>query len=193
MRHLTKITGLLAFASVFLFSLVAFGQPCPPVDVQVINEAAAQQEWWMVLLDALLRLISPIAVAVLTTLVGIAIRKWGKKLDVDTQDRLIGLTDSLIASGITFAEEQGRKALKVGEEQTDGARKLQHAADYINERLEESGLLTVGTERLQRLIEAKLHAERTKPDGIVPSDKEPSDALTVEIPAEDVAAVAAEE
>lgn len=173
MKNFSKVTALLTFPLVFLFSMVVFGQvnPCPPVDVQVINDAAQQQEWWMVLLDALLQLVAPFAIAILSTLASIAIRKWGKKLDVDTQDRLIGITDNLIASGVSFAEEQGRKALKGGEDQTDGARKLQHAVDYIQEQLDESQLPQIGTEKLQRLIEARLHAERTRPDGRIPSEE----------------------
>jgi len=188
-RNFPKILGLLTFPVIFLFSMVAFGQPCPDVDVQVVNEAVAQQEWWMVLLDALLQLVAPIVIGVLGTLASIAIRKWGKKLDVDTQDRFIGLTQNLISSGVAFAEEQGRKALKVGEAQTDGARKLQHAVDYIQEQLEESRLPQMGTEKLERLIESRLHAERANPTGSVPSDpSDPENVYTIELPVESTTA-----
>jgi len=183
------------FPVVFLFSLVAFGQPCPDVDVQIVNEAAAQQEWWMVLLAALMQLVAPVVIAVLGTLSSIAIRKWGKKIDVDTQDKLITLTNSLITSGVSFAEEQGRKALKVGEDQTEGSQKLQHAVDYIQERLEESQLPQVGTEQLQHLIESRLNAERANPNGTVPSDTVEAlgtSTTTVEVSGADVAAAVAD-
>ena len=189
-----KLSHLVAFVTLplmFLFSTLAFGQPCPDVDVHIVNEATAQQEWWMVLLAGLMQLVSPIIIAVLGTLVSIAIRKWGRKMDVDTQDRLIDVTQRLIAGGVAFAEEQGRKALKVGEAQSNGASKLQHAMDYVQERLQESGFSEIATDRLQKLIEAKLHAERSNPMGIVPSDPAGTETYGT-VPTEDLAVATSE-
>jgi hypothetical protein len=160
---------LLAFLSVLMFPLMAFGETCPPVEVN-LHEAAAQQEWWMVLLDFLLQLVTPVAIAVLTTLAGIAVQKWGKKLDADKQAALTRLLSGFIEGGISFAEEQGRKALKNGGEQTKSAEKLQAAVDYIQLQIASSGVASIATDDLVKLIEARLQAERTRPDGIVPSD-----------------------
>jgi len=151
-----------------LFSSVAFGQPCPPVDVNLaIGEQT--QTWWMVLLDFLLQLVAPVAIAVLTTLGGIAVRKWGKKMDADKQEALVRLTDNFITSGISFAEEQGRKALRVGNARTEGAQKLSVATEFVSKQLSSSGLPRIAEGELTKLIEAKLSQERARPDGVVPS------------------------
>jgi len=160
---------LLMVAFVMLFPAIAWGETCPPVEVN-LNEAASQQEWWMVLLDALLQIVTPLAIAVLTTLAGIAVQRWGKKLDVDKQAAVTRLLSGIIEGGISFAEEQGRKALKNGGEQTKSAEKLQAAVDYIQSQIASSGIADVARDDLVKLIEARLQAERTRPDGVVPSD-----------------------
>ena len=170
---------LAVFAAAFVLPALALGQPCPPVDVN-LSVADQAQEWWMVLLDFLLQLVTPIAIAVITTLAGVAVRKWGKKLDHEKQEAIIRLTDGIITSGLSFAEEQGRKALRVDKVKTESATKLQSAVDYIRQQLDSSGLPNIAEEELKQLIEARLQQERTKPDGVVPS--EPADTIPSEPP-----------
>lgn len=166
-----RLAVLMAFAAILLLPSLALGEPCPPVDVNLtVGEQA--QTWWMVLLDFLLQLVTPIAIAVLTTLAGIAVRKWGKKLDADKQEALIRLTDGLITSGIAFAEEQGRKALRADKVKTESAQKLSLATEYIQNQLDQSGLPNIAAEELQKLIESRLQQERAKPGGVVPSEPE---------------------
>jgi len=160
------------FAAVVLVPTLALGEPCPPVEVNLHEAAMPQQEWWMVLLDFLLQLVAPVAIAVLTALAGIAVQRWGKKLDVDKQAALTRLLTGFVEGGISFAEEQGRKALRAGGEQTKSAEKLQAAVDYVQSQIDASGVARIAQEDLVKLIEARLQAERTKPDGIVPSDPE---------------------
>lgn len=167
MRRLVQFA---AFIVVFFVPLMVLGQqPCPPVDVNLSMDEQAQA-WWMVLLDFLLQLVVPIAIAVLTTMGGIAVRKWGKKMDADKQEALIRLTDNLVTSGIGFAEEQGRKALRAGNVRTEGAQKLSVATDFVSRQLSSSRLPAIAEEELVRLIEARLAQERAKPDGVVPSE-----------------------
>jgi hypothetical protein len=164
-----RLMGVLVFAVVFVFSWSALGEPCPPVDVN-LSVADQAQEWWMVLLDFLLQLVTPIAIAVITALAGIAVRKWGRKLDADKQEAIIRLTDGIITSGLSFAEEQGRKALRVDKVKTESADKLQSAVDYVKQQLDASGLPQVAEDELVKLIEAKLHQERARPDGVIEAD-----------------------
>jgi len=166
-----RFAGALIFGAVFIFAMVASGEPCPPVDVN-ISLADQAQEWWMVLLDALLQLVMPIAVAVLTTLASIAVRKWGKKLDSDKQEAIVRLTDGIVVAGLSFAEEQGRKALRVDKVKTESASKLQAAVDFIQGQLDQSGLPQIGKDELVKLIESRLHQERAKPDGVIEGDAE---------------------
>lgn len=153
---------------VFVPSL-ALAQPCPPVDIN-LSVADQAQEWWMVLLDFLLQLISPIAIAALTTLAAIAVRKWGHKLDTDKQEALVRLTDGMITSGVAFAEEQGRKALRADNTKTDGAAKLETATDFVAQQLSTSGLPRIAEDELVKLIEARLARERAHPNGVIPSE-----------------------
>ena len=167
-----KITMLFCLTLVFLLlPSIVVGQPCecPSIDVNV-STADPTQEWWQVLLVHLMDAVAPIVITILGTLVGIAVRKYGKKLDVENQDAAIKLTNDFIVAGIGFAEEQGRKALKEGSERSEGAEKLDRAMEFIQERIEANGLDKIVEEELGRLIESRLAAERAKPDGVVPSD-----------------------
>jgi hypothetical protein len=169
-----RFVPFIIFAVVFMAPVLVLGQDhlCPPVDVN-LSVADQAQTWWMVLLDFLLQLVTPIAIAVLTTLAGIAVRKWGNKLDTDKQEALIRLTDSLITSGISFAEEQGRKAFRTDNVKTESAQKLSLATEFISRQLSSSGLPGIEEDELVKLIEARLAQERTKPDGVIPNDDAP--------------------
>lgn len=162
------VLSFVVFAVISVAASVALAEPCPDLNVNVVDEV--QQEWWMVLLDALLQAVAPIAIAVLTTLSSIAIRKWGSKLDQDKQVAFIRLADSIVTGGITFAEEQARKALKVDGAKTPSAEKLQSAVDFSMERFRSSGTADIARDELVKLIEARLHMERVKPDGVIASD-----------------------
>jgi len=167
MRLFLTFCTTLAF---FLVPMIVMGQPCecPPIDVNV-STADVAQEWWQVLLIHLMDAVAPIVITVLGTLVGIAVRKWGKKLDTEKQDAVIRLTNDFIAAGIGFAEEQGRKALRDGSDQTPGAEKMSAAMEFVQERLEASGLSKIAEAELQKLIESRLASERARPDGVVPN------------------------
>lgn len=171
MRTFRFIFMFAVAAVVVLLPSIVMGQPCecPPIDVNV-STAEAVQEWWQVLLVHLMDAVAPIVIAVLGTLVSIAVRKWGKKLDAEKQDAVIKLTNDFIAAGIGFAEEQGRKALKDGAERTASADKMGSAMEFIQERLEASGLSRMAEVELTKLIEARLASERARPDGVVPGD-----------------------
>lgn len=162
-------TAFLVFSLIIFVPALVFGQPCPPVDVNLLM-AEQTQTWWMVLLDFLLQLISPIAIAALTTLAAIAVRKWGHKLDTDKQEALVRLTDSMITSGVAFAEEQGRKAFRTDSTKTDGAAKLATATDFVAKQLSTSGLPGIAEDELVKLIEARLARERAHPNGVIPNE-----------------------
>lgn len=160
------------FVAVLMAPTVASGEICPPVDVNL--NMSEQQAWWMVLLDFLLQLVVPVCIAVLTLLARIAVQRWGSKLDNEKQEAVIRLTDGLITAGVAFAEEQGRKILRVQGKKTEGARKLSMATSFIAEQLAISGLPQIAEQELTRLVESKLSQERARPDGVVPSDPSPA-------------------
>jgi hypothetical protein len=164
-----KLIILTAFVVVAVLPSIAAGQPCPPVDIN-LSVADQAQTWWMVLLDFLVQLSAPIVTMILGVLGTWVVRKLGRKWDAEKQEAVIRLTDNMIAAGVAFAEEQGRKALRVDKVKTESADKMQRAVDFVRQQLDASGLPSIGEEELKKLIEARLQQERTKPDGIIPSD-----------------------
>ena len=159
-----RIVGVLL---ILIFPSMVLAQPCPPVNV-VMEES--QQEWWMVLLEFAVQLSVPIVTVVLGILGTWLMRKLTRKWESEHQEAAIRLTDGLITAGIAFAEEQARKALRVGGKRTEGAEKLGSALKFIQGQLDQSGWPNIAEVELTRLIEAKLQQERSKPDGVVPSD-----------------------
>lgn len=162
--------------SVLMLTSVAFGQdayPCPPVDVTVALADQAQM-WWMVLIDAIVQLVFPVIGVVLVALAQAGLKKWfaklekeGRMIELQTQESIFRAVDGLVTGGLSFAEEQARKALKVDKVKTEGAAKMQIAVDFVMENLETSRLPEIGREELVRLIESRLNQERVDPNGVV--------------------------
>lgn len=168
-----RLVFLIPFLLLFLAPSLVLGEvcpPCPPVELNVSQDQPVQ-EWWMVLLEFLVQISAPLLTAILGVLGTWLIRKIGKKWDTENLEKVLKLKDGLITSGVAFAEEQARKALKSGEDKTDSAKKLSAAVEYIQEQLDNSGVEAIAEEKLVHLIEAKLHMERTKPDGVIPNDE----------------------
>jgi hypothetical protein len=170
-----RIIPFFVFALVIAIPALALGQPCPPIELNVTQDVP-HQEWWMVLLDFLVELSAPLVTAILGVLGTWVIRKIGKKWDAEKVETLLRLKDGLVTSGVAFAEEQGRKALKNGEERTASADKLAAATEYVQAQLEQSGVGRMAESELVKLIEARLHIERTRPDGAIPSDAPESES-----------------
>jgi len=164
-----KLLVLAAFAAIVLVPSLVLGQPCPPVDIN-LSVADQAQEWWMVLLDFLVQLSAPLVTMILGVLGTWMVRKLGKKWDVEKQQAAITLTNNMVAAGVSFAEEQARKALRSDKVKTEGADKMQAAVDFVMQQLDSSGLPGIAEAELEDLIESRLHQERSKPDGIIPND-----------------------
>ena len=184
-----KLIVLAVFAAAFVLPALALGQPCPPVDVN-LSVADQAQEWWMVLLDFLVQLSAPIVTMILGVLGTWVVRKLGKKWDAEKQEAVIRLTENMVGAGVSFAEEQARKALRTSKVKTEGAQKMQRAVDFIREQLDASGLPSIGEEELKKLIESRLHKERVRPDGAIasePADSTPTEPAPTPVPSGDAA------
>jgi len=169
-----SIIKLALFMTVILVSSIVMAQPCPPVDVNLSVEEQTQ-EWWMVLLGFLVQISAPLVTAILGVLGTWMVKKLGKKWDVEKQEAAVRLVDGFVVSGVAFAEEQARKALRVDKVKTDGAEKLQSAVDYIEQQISSSGVDNIARNELVKLVESRLHMERSRPDGVIPSDNEAAD------------------
>jgi len=165
------VAGILVFGALSLIATAAFAQPCPPVDVNLTMEQAADtQEWWMVLLSFLVQIVSPLLETVLVVLGGWLIRKLSRKWSDDKQHAALSIYNRIVKDAVAFSEEQTRKALRSDGVKTESAEKLQVAVDYVEARVGEAGLDTLAQDAIRDLLEARLHKERTKPDGVIPSD-----------------------
>lgn len=167
---MTSVVRTMLFVLVFvLIPFVALAQPCPPVDIN-LSVADQAQVWWMVLLDFLVQLSAPLVTAILGVLGTWVVRKLTKKWDIEKREAVERLMQGFVTSGVAFAEEQARKALRADSVKTEGADKLQAAVDYIDHQLVSSGVDSIARDELVKLIESRLHMERSKPDGAIPGD-----------------------
>jgi cytochrome c biogenesis factor len=164
-----RLVKFTIFFVVLTIPSVLSAQPCPPVDVN-LSMSEESQQWWMVLLDFFVRMSVPLVTAVMSVLGAWMVRKVTRKWDLEKQEATARLVDGFIVSGVAFAEEQARKALKVNNTQTSGARKLQMALERVESQVATSGLPGIARDELVSLVESKLQMERSRPDGVVPSD-----------------------
>lgn len=111
-----------------------------------------------------------IAAGLIMTYLGYVIRKYVK--DKGMADML----EQSMTKGVAWAEEQGRKALKTGAPIKSDT-KLELALEFVLRELQDRGYPELAREKLARYLEAKLSAERAKPDGVVPSD--PQDIIEI--------------
>lgn len=78
-----------------------------------------------------------------------------------------GLLDA-VDRGINYAEEKAVKALKLGDDAPEGAKKLQAALDYVESEVQRLGYDKLARDKLVELIEAKLNAKRAKGEAVTP-------------------------
>jgi len=116
----------------------------------------------IILNDALLPAVAVFVLAFLRVLGRVLIKKIEEKFQIDidenTERRMLGI----IASGVGFAEEWGRKQLKA-EIDTTGEEKLQQAVAYIIAEANKAGFDSWLEKRgsdLAKLIEARLNKTR---------------------------------
>lgn len=114
-----------------------------------------QQQWWQTMLAELLKVFVLIAVPVLSTLVGVLLRRWGVKVQTEQIEKLASA-----AAG--WAEQKALEALKDGKPKTSGADKMKLAIDFANGAVEQYGLKKKAIGKLQELIEAQLGKEQVK-------------------------------
>lgn len=105
-----------------------------------------------------------IVASVVMTFVAALLRKYVKN------KALADTLNEAAVNGVAYAEEWARKKLKTGAEVT-GESKLEQALAYVLKELEDAGYKKMAEDKLIKLIEAKLGAERANPMGVVPSDE----------------------
>jgi hypothetical protein len=112
-----------------------------------------------VLLAGLLEHIVPILITVISgvllTLIRGAIKKYGAKLDIETQARAEALLSDLVQQGVTYAEQWAKNESK-RQNAVGGSAKLSKAMEYIAQEIERNKLPELAESVLVNKIEAAL-------------------------------------
>ena len=96
---------------------------------------------------------------VVLALVGVLLAHLKKKYGWEMGCQMKQMLDGLIIDGISYADEQAKKALgKAGKLPSDS--KLKMAVDFVAAQVDDLGLPQKGGDALAKLIEAKLNTER---------------------------------
>jgi len=110
---------------------------------------------------ALIPLLVTLVLPVLLILLKRGVDLFEKKTKVTISQDNRAQLDELVVKAIYYVEEQARKAVKDGQEPTDGPTKLELAIDFIKSAAAVAGVDLTGAD-LVKLIEAKLPEVRTE-------------------------------
>lgn len=132
------------------------------LSIPTIVFAQTTQAWWQVLLSHLMEM----AVVVLTPSLIVLSRAFAaslaKKNHIELAERQYALLDDLVNKGVSFAHEQGRKALNAGNPLA-AEDKAAAAVNFVNSGINHLGLPGAGKELLAQFVEARLNLRRDDP------------------------------
>lgn len=124
--------------------------------------AQETQAWWQLALTHLIE----IAITVITPSLIIIARTYAKVLaernGIELAERQYTLLDDLVNKGVSYAHEQGRKALKA-DKPLSSTEKHAAAVEFVNSGLKHLGLVDASKDLLAQLVEAKLNLRRDDP------------------------------
>ena len=101
-----------------------------------------------------------IAIPVVLALFGALLAYIKKKHGWEMWKEMKEMLDGLIVQGISYADEQAKKALKKAAKPLPPEDKLKTAVDFVATQVEDLGLPQKAGDALAKLIEAKLNEER---------------------------------
>jgi len=143
------------------FFFLFFANPALAHDcVQAVVEG---QSFWQALAEHTLTILVTLLTPVLLVLVNKAIKVFESKTKIDVADRYEALIDECVRSGIAFAHEQSRKALKADQPPVPSDEKRIMAVELAVSKLETLGVIEQDAEVLAQLVDAKLNQERKDP------------------------------
>jgi len=112
------------------------------------------------LLAGILQHIVPIILAitagVLTKLIHSGVKKYGAKLDLETQIQAESLLNELVQQGVTYAEQLAKNVAVQRGETLDGSAKMSKAMEYVAAELIRNGLPHLTEQVLSDKIESVL-------------------------------------
>jgi len=132
------------------------------------GETAEGQEFWQAIVAHVLEIVVVIATPLILVLIHKLIQVIEAKAKIDVAERHEKMIDEWVTKGIAFAHEQGRKALKEGQDPVSGDEKKNAAVDFIADGIKNTGITQLGADALAKLVESKLNVERAPEDTEAP-------------------------
>ena len=120
------------------------------------------QAFWQEALVQVMELVLIVATPIVLVLGRKALQVLEKKFDIDIEEKQERKVDEVILMGVSYAREQGRKALKAGKDPIPGEEKKRMALDYITRTLDSTNATHWSRDRLEDMVEAKLNLVRTE-------------------------------
>lgn len=144
----------------FLLALLAVG--CGS------DGGAEGQAFWQSIVGSVVEIVVVVATPLLLLLARKVVRVVEDKTKISLSDQQEMMLESWVEKGIAYAHEQGRKALKENKKPLKGDEKKIAAVDFIESALKSTGLINLGRDKLEQLVEAKLNMQREEDDRVKP-------------------------
>lgn len=138
--------SFIAFTVVFLTPAIALA------DETILTKLTSSA------LDILIPAVSALVMFFAHRLISLAENKWKFQVSTETSAKI----DQFVQDAIRYAEEKARPALRGATEQVKGSDKMEMALSYVVDQMKSSGMEDQIKEKLQKLIESKLHYMRQK-------------------------------
>jgi hypothetical protein len=150
MRYARYLFALFAFALVALYSSVAWGAETAGAEPNALTHLA----------DMVFQVLKPVLL-VLGGYLALLLRGYvKKKTGVEIPEKQWALVTSILDRGITLAEEWSYKQVKKQTSKLTGPEKLEHAADYALDQLEQYGVVGWTRDRVIKALEARIGERR---------------------------------
>lgn len=141
---------------IFVFTNPALARDCTEAVVDT-------QSFWQALAEHVIEILVTILTPIIIVLINKAIKIFEQKTKIDVAERHEALIEMCVSSGIAFAHEQGRKALKSGAVPVKGDEKKIMALETASNKLKTLGVVEQDAEVLAQFIDARLNQERRDP------------------------------
>lgn len=142
-----------SFAVLFLLLLatVAYAQtPDAPVEQNALTR----------FVEMAFEIIAGVLLVVATWLARKGVKLVENKFKIDVPEKIENRIDSWVDDGIAYAEEKARAALSRKTQTVTGPEKLEMAADFVLDLIEQRGFDDWTRDRIKAKIEAKLNKKR---------------------------------
>ena len=130
------------------------------------GDAVEGQAFWQSIVAHLVEIAVVFATPLLLILARKLIQIIEAKTNVQVAEHYEVMVNEWVGRGIAYAHEQSRKALKADSKPLSGDEKKVAAVDFIAEGLRNTGVVSMGSDALAKLVESKLNMARSATETI---------------------------